>query len=72
VPESYSVTFDSLKETKMIDFKGSAAEEGFVKLLLSRCNAKTLRRVQIIVEPYLFLRRSWWYVTGFVECVART
>ncbi|KAF8666507.1 hypothetical protein HU200_053622 [Digitaria exilis] len=45
-------TFESLEEIGISFFSGSTEEENFVKLLLSRCNMETLKRVSLTV-PYV-------------------
>ncbi|CAN6351589.1 unnamed protein product [Urochloa humidicola] len=52
LPESYGMdncTFDALEEIEISFFTGSAEEEEFVKLLLSRCNMVTLKKVDLTV-----------------------
>ncbi|CAN6333701.1 unnamed protein product [Urochloa humidicola] len=52
LPESYVMdgcTFDALEEIEISFFTGSTEEEEFVKLLLSRCNMGTLKRVDLTV-----------------------
>ncbi|CAN6342631.1 unnamed protein product [Urochloa humidicola] len=52
LPESYVMdgcTFDALEEIELSFFTGSTEEEEFVKLLLSRCNMGTLKRVDLTV-----------------------
>ncbi|CAN6293368.1 unnamed protein product [Urochloa humidicola] len=52
LPEGYGMddcTFDALEEIEIMFFTGSTEEEEFVKLLLSRCNMVTLKRVDLTV-----------------------
>jgi hypothetical protein len=43
------IAFDSLEEIGIKSFTGSDEQEEFMKLLLSRCNTVTLKRVDITV-----------------------
>jgi len=57
LPESYradNITFDSLEEIEINNFRGSREQENLVKFLLSRCNAETLKFLEIIM-PYQFV-----------------
>ncbi|CAD6251806.1 unnamed protein product [Miscanthus lutarioriparius] len=52
LPENYrldGITFDSLEEIGIKFFTGSDEHEQFMKLLLSKCNTTTLKRVDITV-----------------------
>jgi hypothetical protein len=52
LPENYrldGITFDSLEEIGIKFFTGSDEHEQFMKLLLSKCNMATLKRVDITV-----------------------
>ncbi|CAD6267203.1 unnamed protein product [Miscanthus lutarioriparius] len=52
LPENYrldGIAFDSLEEIGIKFFTGSDEQEEFMKLLLSRCNTVTLKRVDITV-----------------------
>ena len=52
LPENYrldGITFDSLEEIGIKFFTGSDEQDEFMKLLLSKCNTVTLKRVDITV-----------------------
>jgi hypothetical protein len=52
LPENYrldGISFDSLEEIGIKFFTGSDEQEQFMKLLLSKCSAVTLKRVDITV-----------------------
>lgn len=44
------ITFESLEEIGISFFTGSDEQAQFMKLLLSRCNMVTLKRVNIMVQ----------------------
>ena len=50
----YGITFDSLEEIGIRFFTGSDEQEEFMKLLLCKCNAATLKRVDITVPDTVF------------------
>jgi hypothetical protein len=66
------IAFDSLEEIGIKSFTGSDEQEEFLKLLLSRCNTVTLKRVDIRYHLPLFLRRSWRLLKGSAACAILT
>lgn len=53
LPESYradNITFDALEEIDIDNFTGSSEHKKFVIILLSRCNAATLKSLEITMS----------------------